>query len=761
MSLPMLFRIDGTTKTGFTNLKGDNMKKQKYLLTLVAAGMLLAACGTATNSSAGGDDTPTTSQGASSSKASSSKSSQHKHSWDDGKVVSGDENGCGAKTYEYTCKDCGEKKTEEKEAQLHEMSFVDHKGLIDLESCDNCATKAYKFPIKYAAGFNDPNIKMNAKSGDSSKSTWNIEGQLAPGKYEVEITTKLSQSSSTNRHWYNHAKNGITDSGDNPDTASESDYRYWVEVDNQAFYPTSKKTWGEEGLNSTEYNRTVFIAEVEVKSTTKTINFVHGNIGYSLLIDNIRLIAKKGTNVPNKLPAAPEGVFDPEGNTGGDTGGGTFVPVDVSNVPDVGKTPGGEGESVYGKAVSKKVVVSSTSTEAITLTSNNTGAEVSVLHEGIQQYCDAMYAAEAKENLTDTTKYRMRDKACGTVSPVTYQGKYYENGVAKNNEAGNIDYFGDSDRDNFKNVVLTWDTDKADAGSFYVEVGMKSDLSDAKVVQISSKKVELSNLFVSKTYYWRVTDTNGRYHSPIGSFVTKGSFRNINAGAAYNVRDIGGKMTSSGKRVKQGLIYRGGELTPAKYDTGIKQKHIITLDKTGKSIFHDELKVRVELDFRNAGGESNNQSSSYLGTDVKFQRESVSSLGKFYNGDAATLKRIFTTFSNATVDAAVYCHCWGGADRTGTAFFLLEGLLGVSYTEALMDYEFTSFDAIHTRRRDTTVTDYNGYSYNFPSLISDIKNSSYYSSTKSFSEIVEAWMKGKLKMTDTEIQKLKTNLLED
>ena len=78
-----------------------------------------------------------------------------------------------------------------------------------------------------------------------------------------------------------------------------------------------------------------------------------------------------------------------------------------------------------------------------------------------------------------------------------------------------------------------------------------------------------------------------------------------------------------------------------------------------------------------------------------------------------------------------------------------------------MDYEFTSFDSIHTRRRDTMVTDYNNYSYNFPDLLNAIKSSSYYSSSKSFSEIVEGWMKGKLKMSDAEITALKTNLLED
>ena len=55
-----------------------------------------------------------------------------------------------------------------------------------------------------------------------------------------------------------------------------------------------------------------------------------------------------------------------------------------------------------------------------------------------------MYAAEAKENLTEVTKYNMRDSACGNVNPVNYQGAFYNsNGQKVNNVEGNIDYFGD------------------------------------------------------------------------------------------------------------------------------------------------------------------------------------------------------------------------------------------------------------------------------------------------------------------------------
>lgn len=48
---------------------------------------------------------------------------------------------------------------------------------------------------------------------------------------------------------------------------------------------------------------------------------------------------------------------------------------------------------------------------------------------------------------------------------------------------------------------------------------------------------------------------------------------------------------------------------------------------------------------------------------------------------------------------SVYLHCVGGADRTGTLAFLIEALVGVSESDLSKDYELTSFDGSHTRRR--------------------------------------------------------------
>ena len=257
------------------------------------------------------------------------------------------------------------------------FSFKNHKGLIDLEQCDNCGAKAYKFPIQYAEGFKNPDGLMNT-TGPNSKSTWRIEGQLATGDYSVQITAKLDKAASKSKTWEGES-----------DAEGADDYRYWVSIDDNENYPTSNNTWEDEGFETSTLNSTEFIKNVSVSAATKNVSLVHGNLGDAgLYIDNIRLIADARTEVPDTLPACPTGVFDPLGNTGGDTGGGNYV--DVDGVKDIGTTPGGEGVGTYGNVVDRRVTISSTSQKVITLTSNNTGAEVSTLDDKVQEYVDVL-----------------------------------------------------------------------------------------------------------------------------------------------------------------------------------------------------------------------------------------------------------------------------------------------------------------------------------------------------------------------------------
>lgn len=393
---------------------------------------------------------------------------------------------------------------------------------------------------------------------------------------------------------------------------------------------------------------------------------------------------------------------------------------------------------------------------AISLTKNHDGKEVSFLHPKTQEYIDAMYEAEEAEELDEEQKYMMRDNACGSVTPTTYQGKP----ETENN-----------DQDHFMPISLEWDY-AGYTGEYVVKYATNNMLEEAKELTVTTNKAELVNLFTDTTYYWQVSTKDGAHDSQVGSFHTKGSFRMMESGLAYNVRDFGGKMTSSGRRIKQGLIYRGGELTDVWFDTNQAQKHIITLDVNTKNIFINDMNIRVDLDFRRTdsiNGITDSPLNKDLGDDdeikgtanVKFTRREAGSLDGFWNGNKQLLKDVFDTYKNATEEKAVYCHCWGGADRTGTAFFLLEGLLGVSYTECLMDYELTSFDNVHTRLRDRqTPPDMNGYTYNFPTLISAIKRSYSDWATRPFSEIVEEWMIDRVGYTKAEVEELRENLLE-
>ena len=88
--------------------------------------------------------------------------------------------------------------------------------------------------------------------------------------------------------------------------------------------------------------------------------------------------------------------------------------------------------------------------------------------------------------------------------------------------------------------------------------------------------------------------------------------------------------------------------------------------------------------------------------------------------------------------------------------FLLGAVLGMSYTDLIMDFEFTSF-AYNYRPHDEV--DPKGI-YNFPSLITAMRDSAYYEEGKKISAIVEDWMIGELDMTKQEVEALREALLE-
>lgn len=92
-------------------------------------------------------------------------------------------------------------------------------------------------------------------------------------------------------------------------------------------------------------------------------------------------------------------------------------------------------------------------------------------------------------------------------------------------------------------------------GTSRFELAYNKEFSGATVIQTTKSELTIENLFVNKTYYWRV---NG---GETACFRTEDVVpRWINIDGLSNVRDNGNRKTADGRRTKQGLLFRGTEM---------------------------------------------------------------------------------------------------------------------------------------------------------------------------------------------------------
>ena len=237
------------------------MRKKTLLASLLSLG-LLVSCGVgesasseAAASSGAGSSAPTSSAAASSSaQASSSAASSeapHEHVWT-----------AGTKT-----------------------------GLVTPETC-TCGDVAYRLDIADATGWNDPATKMNGKTAPSNQSEWDVTGVLPAGDYSIGIIGLMSYASHGDRCWYNMWE---TDTASTPDTQDQDPFRYFFKVNGgEAINPDVTATWtelgyeGQDGSGAFQFGMAVTSYTLAEGATT--FDLLHGNIGYSLIIQSIRLI---------------------------------------------------------------------------------------------------------------------------------------------------------------------------------------------------------------------------------------------------------------------------------------------------------------------------------------------------------------------------------------------------------------------------------------------------------------------------------------
>ncbi|MBR5554158.1 MAG: tyrosine-protein phosphatase [Clostridia bacterium] len=215
---------------------------------------------------------------------------------------------------------------------------------------------------------------------------------------------------------------------------------------------------------------------------------------------------------------------------------------------------------------------------------------------------------------------------------------------------------------------LTFKWEGSSECGYTFEISKNPDFSDSYNMVCEVPSCTLYNFEVGERYYWRVN--GGRKNS----FYTKNnSVRFIKIDGALNVRDVGGN------KIKQGLIFRGSDLS-----TNYK------ITETGKKVFLNILKIKTEIELRKEMGD---ETVSAVGDMVRYKYLPYRPYKEIFEEEHRTgIKNIMEFLSNED-NYPVYIHCLGGADRTGMVALFLRALVGESDEMIHTDYELTSLSS--------------------------------------------------------------------
>ena len=227
-------------------------------------------------------------------------------------------------------------------------------------------------------------------------------------------------------------------------------------------------------------------------------------------------------------------------------------------------------------------------------------------------------------------------------------------------------------------IVLTWDVEtelaESDVRAFTLCIWRKSAPRQtvSKVLAKSVRAYSFVNAMVGETYCWTVTAIDGdgaTYPSEVATFTTEDQApRNLTVDGVTNVRDLGGWKTEDGGRVRQGLLYRGGQLT-----INFGTEAVVT--KAGITTLKNELGIKGEIDLREskAAGDRNENgrlTASVLGDGVAYYNRSMLYDDSTGARSLAQIPAIFAVLADEN-NYPLYFHCRIGTDRTGPTSLIL------------------------------------------------------------------------------------------
>ena len=244
-------------------------------------------------------------------------------------------------------------------------------------------------------------------------------------------------------------------------------------------------------------------------------------------------------------------------------------------------------------------------------------------------------------------------------------------------------------------ITVSWTYEgKQVPETFTVSVSTNEDMSDALVFEADPAEQDgvysyaIQNCMLDTTYYYTVSD--GTDTSEVSSFtVDDAGPRNIYVDGVTNIRDLGGWKTNSGKTVRQGLLYRCGQL-----NENYTQDLLIT--EEGIRTMLDVLGIRTEVDFRTEDDNENGGiTQSPLGETVQYCNfpMELSYLDEYED----SVKAFFQLLADESNYPIIF-HCKIGTDRTGFMTYLLYGLLDVPMDSIYTDYVFSNLGVIDGSR---------------------------------------------------------------
>ncbi|MCR5043109.1 MAG: tyrosine-protein phosphatase [Bacteroidaceae bacterium] len=220
-----------------------------------------------------------------------------------------------------------------------------------------------------------------------------------------------------------------------------------------------------------------------------------------------------------------------------------------------------------------------------------------------------------------------------------------------------------------------------------VKFGFKSDFSDAqsRIILDGSDMAYMPNLIPGNTYYFKV-EAGGEVLTQ-GKFAVEGPVRMIYAPSINNIRDLGGWTVQDGKKVRYGLIYRGGEANGLHPSVEEDRQTLIDLGVGA------EIDLRKDNNYDSGNGQVGKCAFGFPKADYFFKEGGYDCKLEHLTAAAskARYKQWFPFIVNHIKEGkAVYYHCVWGADRTGLVSVLLEGLLGLTQEQMNLEYELTS-----------------------------------------------------------------------